>query len=258
MPMSRTTTASDSRKRAEGTDVSELDALCASSPSRFTDPRVVATAAVLWCVIIIVMYWWCGGMDTDTGYILWNFGPSEKLFFIGLHINTWERWAGFNAMILVDTVLNIWALEVIFTWITLEVYDRSKDDAGWSDVQFSDRTVTLIAVAYNFYITIHGLVWLYLALTSADTQLLIIVLSLSLTACIVRLYLRDKHRRVALATRKRLADSGGGDLESGRGGMGRRYEPARDNATLRDLAPKRSWDRKRAGGASDQELQPLV
>jgi len=213
------------------------------SPSRLTDPRLVSVVSILWCVVIVTMYWWCGGMDTDTGYILWNFGPSEKLYFIGLHINPWERWVVFNTMIVVDTILNIWALEVLFTWITLEVYDRSKDDAGSGDVMFSDRVTVAIAASYNFYAIIHGIVWLYLALTSADTQLLIIFLSVTLTACIVRLYLRDKHRRAAIAARKRAPDIGTGTTD--------RFQSARGSARLNDLAPRRSWGPRRETDGSD-------
>ena len=225
---------------------------CATRPSRLTDPRVVATVAVLWCVVIIVMYWWCGGMSATSGYILWNFGPSDKLYFIGLSINTWTRWGVFNAMILVDTVLNIWILEALFTWISLEVYDRNKDDVRWGETMFTDRMVVLVAAAYCFYSIIHSIVWLYLALTSADTQLLIICISLTMTGIIVRLYMREKTRRATLAAAKRSVDSPSGvDVEMGRparvpSSSSSAFKPARGDTTLGALAPTRTFAPRQA------------
>ncbi len=154
--------------------------------SLITDPRVVSLAAMLWCIVTVAIYVVCGG-TADNTYLSWSVGPHEKLFFIGVAINTWTKWVVLNSLVCIDAAINVWVLEVIHTWVTLNIYDSSK-----STLDYSDPVVVGIAVALNIYTIIHLIVGLFLTLTQIDTQMLIIVENAVLTAMIVRLYLRRK------------------------------------------------------------------
>lgn len=190
-------------------------------PHRITDPRIVAATAVLWCAVLVVIYYLAGGTRSENGYILWNVGPSKDLFFIGVAIDTWLMWCGFNALVLIDSAINVIVLEVILTWLTLEIYDRNKIVVRWGDTIVSPECAVLVALAYNVYNSIHWLFWLYLALTQADTQLIIILANAMCTVLVVRAYMRDKRRAAAaLAAVTSVAKGRSHWIASGNGGGG--------------------------------------
>lgn len=183
----------------------------APRPSWTTNPMRVSQIAIAWCVLLVLTYYLCGGTNSDNGYILWNFGPNEELMFIGLRINTWLRWCAFNVLVLIDSVVNVVVLEVVLTWLTLEIYDRSKLEIFWGPERVTPRTAVLVGLAFNVYSSIHWLFWLYLALTQADTQLIIIVTNATCTVLVVRTYMRDKAAARAAAQRVATAKKLDGD-----------------------------------------------
>jgi len=164
-----------------------------------TNPRIVSAFAAAWCAALGVLYWYCGGTRSDNGYILWSFGPSSELRFIGLTIDTWDKWAVFNALIFVDAIISVWVTEVVLTWLYFEIYDRDKHDVRWGAQTLTTTQALAVALTFNFYTTVHVLIWLYVALTAADTQLLIILTNLVATGVMVLLYLRDKHHNATVA-----------------------------------------------------------
>lgn len=168
-------------------------------PHRITDPRIIASLAITWCAILVVIYYLAGGTRADNGYILWNIGPSPNLFFIGVAIDTWTMWVLFNLLVLADSAINVVVIEVILTWLTLEIYDRSKVVVRWGATEVNPQCAVLVALAYNVYNSIHWLFWLYLALTQADTQLIIILVNAMCTVLVVRACMRDKQRAAAAA-----------------------------------------------------------
>lgn len=149
------------------------------------DPRLVCTIAVIWSVIIVALYASFRESDKDSP-LLWNWGPSDRLNFLGVRIHTWTRWILLNSIVTLDTAVNVWILEVVHTWVTLNIYSSRKDH------NFSNRTTLLIAIALNLYTTLHTIVSVFLALTQLDTQVLIIVENLVLTCMIVRTYLTNQ------------------------------------------------------------------
>jgi hypothetical protein len=83
------------------------------------DASVVISVSVVWKVLALAIFFAMGGYNDRR---ITNFGPSEEMYFIGLHINTWPRWSLLMAFVVIDSIVECWGEEIVRNWVA-SLYD---------------------------------------------------------------------------------------------------------------------------------------
>ncbi len=140
------------------------------------DASVAISVSVVWKVLALLIFFVMGGYQDRR---ITNFGPSEEMYFVGLHINTWPRWALLMAFVIIDSIVECWGEEVVRNWIaslyepgSVLPYSRTKTTILVNVHQNSSRWSSLLTL-YIYLFTQGDVVLLRLlgaALTTAVTS----------------------------------------------------------------------------------------
>ena len=156
-----------------------------------TDARFATGTMFVWIGAVLSAFVAIGG-TSDNAYIRWSVGPSASLKFIGLAIDTWTAWGCLCAAVAVDTVINVWAGEMIGPWLTFNIYDKARPT-----MEYNYWTAQCITLGWNTYHNLRPMLTVYLAFTQVDILLVRMLADLAISLCTVHMYIRHKLNVVA-------------------------------------------------------------
>lgn len=151
-----------------------------------TDARVATVTIFIWIGVVLTAFIAIGGIS-DNAYIRWSIGPSPSLKFVGLTIDTWTSWACLCAAVAMDTIINVWAGEMIGPWLTFNIYDKTRPT-----MEFHYWTSQCIAFGWNAYHNLRPMLTVYLAFTQVDILLVRMLADLTISLCTVHTYIKHK------------------------------------------------------------------
>jgi hypothetical protein len=79
-----------------------------------------------------------------------GFGPSDRIKFFGIKINTWPRWISLAIYSFIDTIILQWAKNIMKPWITNTIQDHKS-----SELPYPREICVLICIIY--YIISNGI-----------------------------------------------------------------------------------------------------
>lgn len=138
------------------------------------DASVAISVSVAWKILVLAIFFAMGGYRDRR---ITNFGPSEEMYFLGLHINTWPRWAMLMIVVIVDSAVECWGEEVVRNWVVARYEPAS--------VLPYSRTKTMILVNAHQNSTRWGnLLTLYIYLFTQGDVVLLRLLGAAITTAI--------------------------------------------------------------------------
>lgn len=159
------------------------------------DERVAVAAMSGWLVFVMAVFFSLGGYKVNR-LIRFDFGPSDSLYFVGVHINTWPRWMLLLAFVAIDALIECWPDNVVQPWVLTTVY--AADPRPLCHSRATTMSVTNLYAICGY---VRRIIELYIAFTQIDV-LMVRLLSMSLASLITSwatIRLREQPRSSAYA-----------------------------------------------------------
>ena len=86
----------------------------------FDDKRLAVTVLMVWLAIVLVIFKEIGLLDS--GYM--SFGPSAKTVFMGVVLDTWNKWSLVAVFTFLNTCMNDFFSDAISPWILNTITDH--------------------------------------------------------------------------------------------------------------------------------------
>lgn len=154
-----------------------------------SDHRLAIGALLAWLVVLIASFIACGGTE-ENDLVSMGFGPSPDVQLVGIRIDSWGKWAVVIAFMVVDTVINTWASEVIGPWISNSVYDHKE-----KYLDYGRWTTLAIVNLFYFYHNIRYYLTSYVAFSQVDIIGAGTGTEIFVTLATSWAYIRDKRMR---------------------------------------------------------------
>lgn len=150
------------------------------------DERAAVISMAGWLLAVLATFFALGGYRANK-IIRFDFGPSESLYFVGAHINTWPRWLLLLGFVAVDALIECWPNNVVQPWILNTVYSPDP-----RPLQHSRMTTMSLVNVYSMCGMIRRIIELYIAFTQIDV--LVVRLSAMLCASFVTSWATIRNR----------------------------------------------------------------
>ena len=129
----------------------------------FNDKRLTAVILVVWSMVMLVIFFSLGVLHSN----FFRFGPSEKLHFMTVAIDTWSKWILLGLYCCVDTLIKSFGHDATSPWITTTIAD-SKSRV----LPYSKLTCFLIIEIYYGYVHLSYIFKFFLSFTQFDFVLI--------------------------------------------------------------------------------------
>jgi hypothetical protein len=129
----------------------------------FNDKRLTAVILVVWSAVMLVIFFSLGVLHST----FFRFGPSEKLHFMTVAIDTWSEWILLSMYCCVDTMIKSFGHDATIPWITTAIADPKS-----RVLPYSKLTCFLIIEIYYGYVHLSYIFKFFLSFTQFDFVLI--------------------------------------------------------------------------------------
>jgi hypothetical protein len=157
----------------------------------FDDQRLMVASIWVWLVIVLIIFSQMGLFHSE----FVRFGPSPTTTYVGITLDTWEKWSAVAIFSAVSSFMNDMAnesLEPFFLCVIRDVKGRY--------IPFSKLSCVLLTQAWTIYASVMSLFALYTFFSQADFVLIKLIVGLLVNMYSTIRYLRNKkHEPVKFA-----------------------------------------------------------
>jgi len=157
----------------------------------FDDQRLMIASVWVWLAIVLVIFSQMGLFHSE----FVRFGPSPTTTYVGITLDTWEKWSAVAIFSAISSFMNDMAnesLEPFFLCVIRDVKGRY--------IPFSKMTCVLLTQAWTVYASIMSLFALYTFFSQADFVIIKLIVGLLVNMYSTMRYLRNKkHEPVKFA-----------------------------------------------------------
>jgi hypothetical protein len=149
----------------------------------FDDQRLMIASVWVWLVIVLVIFSQMGLFHSE--FI--RFGPSPTTKYVGITLDTWEKWSAVAVFSAVSSFMNDMAnesVEPFFLCVIRDVKGRY--------IPFSKLTCVLLTQAWTIYSSVMSLFALYTFFSQADFVMIKLIVGLLVNMYSTMRYLRNK------------------------------------------------------------------
>ena len=125
----------------------------------FDDKRLAVMVLLTWLSIVILVFWHLGLLGTR--YI--SFGPSSQTFFMGVVLDTWDKWGLVALFTFINTCMNDFFSDSISPWILNTITDHKTRFIPYPKYQ-----CLLISQAWAVYCNVMSVLGMMVALSQID------------------------------------------------------------------------------------------
>ena len=165
--------------------------VCAGLNKVFDDQRLMIASVWVWLVIVLVIFSQMGLFHSE--FI--RFGPSPTTTYVGISLDTWEKWSAVAIFSAVSSFMNDMAnesVEPFFLCVIRDVKGRY--------IPFSKMTCVLLTQAWTIYSSVMSLFALYTFFSQVDFVIIKLIVGLLVNMYSTMRYLRNKkHEPVKFA-----------------------------------------------------------
>lgn len=145
--------------------------------------KIASNVVFVWMVTTFIILLSLG--FTSSEFV--NFGPSDRLLFLGIKINTWGKWIAVCIYTFINQIVTTYGLETISPWMINIVQNREQKTITTGKLQ------TLFYInnwyAYMWMSRIFGI---QLFLSQLDLMVLVLITDLLCTNYVTKKYLDEK------------------------------------------------------------------
>jgi hypothetical protein len=149
----------------------------------FDDQRLMVASIWVWLVVVLVIFSQMGLFQSD----FVRFGPSPTTIYVGITLDTWQKWSAVAIFSAVSSFMNDMAnesLEPFFLCVIRDVKGRY--------VPFSKLTCVVLTQAWTMYASVMSLFALYTYFSQVDFVLIKLLVGLMVNMYSTMRYLRNK------------------------------------------------------------------
>jgi hypothetical protein len=149
----------------------------------FTDKRLTALIMIVWALVVLVIFFSLGVLHSD----FFRFGPSEKLHFMTVPIDTWTEWVLLSLYCCVDTLIKSFGHDAIIPWATTTLVDQK---AG--SLPYSKLVCLCIIETYYGYVHLSYIFKFFLSFTQFDFVFISMVSDMAMKVYSYSSYMSNK------------------------------------------------------------------
>ena len=157
----------------------------------FDDQRLMVAAIWVWLCVVLIIFSQMGLFHSE----FVRFGPSPTTTYVGITLDTWEKWSAVAIFSAISSFMNDMAnesLEPFFLCVIRDVKGRY--------IPFSKMTCVLLTQAWTIYASVMSLFALYTFFSQADFVIIKMVVGVLVNIYSTMRYLRNKkHEPVKFA-----------------------------------------------------------
>ncbi len=125
----------------------------------FTDKRLTTLIMVVWNLTVLIIFFSLGVLHSN----FFRFGPSEKLHFMTVPIDTWTEWLMLSLYCCIDTLIKSFGHDSIIPWATTTIVDPKT-----KTLPYSKFTCLCIIETYYGYVHLSYIFKFFLSFTQFD------------------------------------------------------------------------------------------
>lgn len=145
--------------------------------------KIASNVVFVWLAITFIMLLSFGFASSE----FVNFGPNDKLLFLGIKINTWGKWAGVCIYTFINQIVTTYGLETISPWMINNVQNREYRVLSLGKAQ----TLFYINIWYT-YMWMSRIFGIQVFLSQLDIMCLVLITDLLCTNYVTKKYLDEK------------------------------------------------------------------
>ena len=129
----------------------------------FTDKRVSCVVLMVWLVVIFCIFFSMGVLHSS----FFRFGPSVKLHFMTVNVDTWFKWCLLSVYCCVDTLIKSFGHDSLVPWFTTALADPKS-----TALPYAKGMCLLIVEVYYMYVHFSYIFKFFLSFTQFDFVLI--------------------------------------------------------------------------------------
>ena len=129
----------------------------------FHDKRITALILVVWLAVSFGIFFSMGVLHSS----FFRFGPSDKLHFMSICVDTWSEWVLLSFYCCIDTLVKSFGHDATIPWITTTIADAKS-----RVLPYSKCTCLLIVEVYYGYVHLSYIFKFFLSFTQFDFVLI--------------------------------------------------------------------------------------
>ena len=129
----------------------------------FNDKRLTALILVVWSVVMLIIFFSLGVLHSN----FFRFGPSPKLIFMSITVDTTEKWALLACYCCIDTLVKSFGHDSVVVWLT-----HTLADPKTKTLPYSKSMCLLVMEIYYGYVHFSYVFKFFLSLTQFDFVLI--------------------------------------------------------------------------------------
>ena len=149
----------------------------------FDDKRVISGFLLCWLTIVLVVFKDIGLLDTS----FMNMGPSETTVFMGMKINTWNKWALVALYTFINTSINDFMSDAVSPWILNTITDHKT-----RFIPYPKLVCLFVTQVWSLYCNIMGVFSIFLIMSQIDFVLIRMTADLMVNAYTTTKFMRNK------------------------------------------------------------------
>jgi hypothetical protein len=125
----------------------------------FNDKRLTALVMIMWSFVVLVIFFSLGVLHST----FFRFGPSDKLHFMTVPIDTWGEWILLSLYCCLDTLIKSFGHDAVIPWATTTIVDSKT-----RTLPYSKLTCLLIIETFYGYVHLSYFFKFFLSFTQFD------------------------------------------------------------------------------------------
>ncbi len=163
----------------------------------FHDKRITALILVIWLAVSFGIFFSLGVLHTT----FFSFGPSEKLQFMGIQVDTWSEWSLLSLYCCVDTLIKSFGHDACIPWFTTAIADGKA-----KTLPYSKFTCLCIVEIYYGYVHMSYIFKFFLSFTQFDFVFIAALSDLVMKVYSYGSYMENKTHVQASSDSKQLVE----------------------------------------------------
>jgi hypothetical protein len=155
----------------------------------FEDKRYTVILLVIWMSVACVVFYFLGAFHMH----FMTFGPSEKTVFMGMTIDTWNKWYCLAIFSFVNTATNEFLGNALLPW-----FQNTIQDHKCRYIPYSRSTCLSIIVMYDLYSHVMSIFGIYLLFSQIDFLIIRCVADVMITILTTFWFMQHKTYNHAL------------------------------------------------------------
>ena len=168
----------------------------------FHDKRLTALILVIWSLVMLVIFFSLGVLHSN----FFRFGPSPKLLFMSIAVDTTEKWALLACYCGVDTLVKSFGHDSVVVWLT-----HTLTDPKTKTLPYSKPTCLLVMEIYYGYVHLSYVFKFFLSLSQFDFVLIAAISDMAMKVYSYSSYMAPKSYRPLEQDSQALIERGGSD-----------------------------------------------